>query len=329
MKKHSAILAIGSYLPEKVITNSDIEKMVDTNDEWIRTRTGIRERRQAAKGENASDMAAKASQQAIDNAGINPDDIELIICTSLSPDQLCPSTASLIQKKLGLKNAAAFDLSAACAGFAFALTTAVNFIEAGMYKNVLVVGTEALSRLIDWKDRNTCILFGDGSGAVVVGQADEPYGVLGSYLASDGSKSDLIEIPAGGSAMPASAETIQNNKHYLQMKGGEVFKFAVRVIPHAIQNAIDAAQISIDDVDLIIPHQANIRIIEAAAKKLGLPMDKFFTNLEFLGNTSTASVPLALQQAIKSSRLKKGDLVVIVGFGAGLSWGANAIRWAY
>ncbi len=328
MKKRATISAMGSYLPVGKITNADLEKNVETDDEWIRTRTGITERRRIAVDENCSDIGAKACLELLNNASLDATEIDLLICTSLSHDQLCPSTASLIQKKVGLKNAAAFDLTSACAGFSFSLTTAASFIESGHYKNVVVVGSEAISRLINWSDRNTCILFGDGAGAVLVQPADEPYGILGSYLATDGKKSDAIEIKAGGSAIPASHETVDNGMHFLQMKGQEVFKFAVRVIPKAINSVLEKSDLKIEDVDLIIPHQANKRIIEAAARQLDMPIEKFFTNLELLGNTSTASVPLALEQSVKEKKLKKGDIVVTVGFGGGLSWGANVLRWS-
>ncbi len=327
MKIRAAITSLGSYLPDKKITNAALEKTIDTDDNWIRTRTGIRERRQVAENEKCSDIGANACLQVIKNANLPADDIDLLICTSLSPDQLCPSTASLIQKKVGLKKAAAFDLSAACAGFSFALSTAVSFIESGHYKNIIVVGAEAMSRLINWKDRNTCILFGDGAGAVLVQVGEEEYGILGSYLATDGSKSDLIQIKAGGSALPASHETVDKGLHFLEMKGQEVFKFAVRVIPQAINNILDVAGLKMEDIDLILPHQANLRIIEAAAKKLDIPVEKFYVNLELLGNTSTASVPIALEQAVNDGSLKKGGIVIMVGFGAGLSWGANVLRW--
>ena len=327
MSQQAGITAIGSYLPAAKITNTDLEKTVETTDEWITSRTGIKERRQAAAGENCSDMAAYACSKALQKARLLPQDVDLIISTSLSPDKICPSTASLIQGKLGLTRAAAFDLSAACAGFSFALATGAGFINSGMYKNVLVVGAEAISRLIDWTDRNTCILFGDGAGAAVLQSVAKPYGILGSYLANDGNKANLIQIPAGGSSMPASIQTVEQNDHFLKMQGKEVFRFAVRVIPIAINNVLAKARVGLEEVTLFIPHQANIRIIEAAAKKLNVPRNKFFTNLEYLGNTSTASVPLALEAAVNEGRLKKGDLVIIIGFGAGLSWGANVIRW--
>jgi len=327
MSQQAGITAIGSYLPAAKITNADLEKTVQTTDSWITRRTGINERRRAGAGENCSDMAAAACSKALEKAGLDPREVDLIICTSLSPDKICPSTASLIQGKLGLINSAAFDLSAACAGFPFALATGAAFINSNIYKNILVVGAEAISRLIDWTDRNTCILFGDGAGAAVLQPVEAPYGILANYLANDGTKSGLIQVPAGGSAMPASFQTVEQNEHFLKMQGKEVFRFAVRVIPLAINNVLAKADVGLEEVALFIPHQANIRIIEAAAKKLGVPMDKFFTNLEYLGNTSTASVPLALEAATQENRLNKGDLVVIIGFGGGLSWGANVIRW--
>ncbi len=329
MSKSAGISAIGYHLPSKIVSNSDLEKMVNTSDEWIKSRTGIKERRVVADNENCSDIAVEACKKVLNRAQLNPEDIDLILFTSLSPDMLCPSTASIVQGKLELVNAAAFDVSAACAGFTFALTTAESFIKSDKYKNILVVGAEAISRLINWNDKNTCILFGDGAGAALVQPAEHPYGILESYLENDGNKSHYIEIPAGASAQPASENTIKNNEHFLKMKGQEVFKFAVRVIPHAINKVLSKSDIKLEDVNLFIPHQANLRIIEAAAKKLNINKDKFFTNMENLGNTSTASVPIALEQAIQDGRLKKGDIVVIVGFGAGLSLGANLIRWSY
>lgn len=246
----------------------------------------------------------------------------------MSFDKLCPSTASLVQDKLKAYRAAAFDISSACAGFIYGLSTAFSFVESGNFKKVLLIGAENISKLINWRDRNTCILFGDGAGAVIIGEVESGYGHLGSYLACDGRKNDLIEIPAGGSSYPASYETVKNNKHFLQMKGTEVFKFAVKAIPDAVEKIIQKTGISIEDIDLFIPHQANIRIIESASKKLGVSMKKFFTNLESYGNTSTASVPLALSEAQKKGIITKDSLILLIGFGGGLSWGANLVRWS-
>ncbi len=273
-------------------------------------------------------MGAIAANEAIKNANLSAKDIDLIITTSLSFDKICPSTASIIQALIEADQAAAFDLSSACAGFTYGLTTAFSFIESNSFKNVLLIGAENISKIIDWSDRNTCVLFGDGAGATVISEVEKGYGHIASYLSCDGSKSDLIEVPAGGSSKPASKETIEANEHYLKMKGKEVFKFAVRAIPDAINNLLEKVDFEINDIDLFIPHQANIRIIESASKKLGIHMNKFYTNLETFGNTSTASVPIALKQAKKEGLIKKGSLIVLIGFGGGLSWGANLVRWS-
>ena len=326
IKQNAGIISVGTYIPKKIVTNNDIESLVDTSDEWIISRTGIKERR-VSDDLSCSQMAVMASQKALDKAGISVEEIELIIVTSLSFDKLCPSTASLVQDGLKAINAAAFDISSACAGFSYGLATAFSFVESGAFNNVLLVGAENISKFINWKDRNTCILFGDGAGAVIVSKTEKPYGHICSYLACDGRKNNLIEIPAGGSAKPASVETVQNNEHFLRMKGQEVFKFAVKAIPDAINNVIYKGGVELKDIDLFIPHQANIRIIESATKKLGLPKEKFFTNLERYGNTSTASVPLALNEAHEKGIIKNGSLIVLIGFGGGLSWGANLVRW--
>lgn len=272
-------------------------------------------------------MAAIAAKKALDNAGMSADKVELIITTSLSFDKLCPSTASLVQDKINATNSAAFDVSSACAGFSYGLATAFSFIESGQFNNILLIGSENISKFIDWKDRNTCILFGDGAGAVLIGKTAEGYGHITSYLACNGKKNDLIEIPAGGSANPATVQSVNNKEHFLKMNGTEVFRFAVKAIPDAVRSITEKAGIDIKDIDLFIPHQANIRIIESASKKLNVPMSKFFTNLERYGNTSTASVPIALNEVIEKKLIQKGSLLLLIGFGGGLSWGANLVRW--
>ncbi|RJQ31076.1 MAG: ketoacyl-ACP synthase III [Actinobacteria bacterium] len=327
-KIRAGIIGLGTYVPADVLTNSDLEKLVNTSDEWITSRTGIKERRIIDKNQAASDIGAIAAAKAIDESGLNPEDIELIICTSLSPDMIAPSTATIIQHKIKAKNAAAFDVSSACAGFSFGLSVGTQFIENGTYNNVLLIGTEAISRFIDYSDRKTCILFGDGAGAVVLAKVEEPYGIVANYLGADGNRHEHIRIPAGGSSVPASEETVLNGEHFLKMNGNEVFKFAVRVIPQAIDNVLQIAGLKKEDIDLFIPHQANKRIIDSAIEKAGIDENKVFINLDKYGNTSTASVPLALGEARENGLLKKGDLTLLIGFGAGLSWGANIVCWA-
>jgi 3-oxoacyl-[acyl-carrier-protein] synthase-3 len=321
------ILGTGSYLPEKVLTNSDLEKMVDTNDEWIVTRTGIRERRIASEAMASSDMAYEASLKAIERSGISPEEIDLIIVATVTPDMSFPSTACILQDRLGAKKAAAMDLSAACSGFLYGVTSAAQFIKNGLYKYALVIGVETLSKIIDWEDRNTCILFGDGAGAVVMGPTEEGYGFLSFELGSDGSGGMLLAQPGGGSRIPASLESVQEKKHYVTMNGKEVFKFAVRVMEQVSESVLEKAGIAKEDVELLVPHQANLRIIDAARKRLGLTEDKVVVNLDKYGNMSSASIPVALDEAIQDKRVKKGDLLVLVGFGGGLTWGGSVIRW--
>jgi len=325
---YAHITGWGMAVPEKILTNDDLSKMVDTNDEWIRSRTGIRERRIASDEESSATLATKAAIRALNLANLKPTELDLIIVSSSSPEHIFPSTASLVQDNIGAKKAGAFDLSAACTGFIYALDMGAQAIRSGSVKNVLVVGTETLSRFIDWTDRNTCSLFGDGAGAFVL-QADErPGGVLSSVLHSDGSGGDLLTLPAGGSKYPASAATVRDGLHFIQMDGKGVFRFATRVMARATKEAMEKAGLEIEDLDLIVPHQANMRIIEAAARGLKMPMEKFMVNLDRYGNTSTASIPIATVEAFESGRLKEGDTVVFVGFGAGLTWGALATEWS-
>ncbi len=326
-QNRAGILGIGVYVPEKVLTNDDLERMVDTNDEWIRSRSGIRERHIAAPEEATSDLALQAARNALADAGLKPDDIDLIIVSTNTPDTLFPATACLVQDKLGARKAGAFDLLAGCTGFIYALSVGAQFISAGTCKHVLVVGAETLSRITNWEDRNTCVLFGDGAGAVVLGPAPAGRGILSSMLGSDGSGGPLLDLPAGGSRLPASSETVDKKLHFLHMNGREVFKFAVKAIEDGTLEALAAAGLKKEDVDFLIPHQANIRIIEAATKRLGISPDNVQINVDRYGNTSTASVPLALYEAVREGRIKDGDNIVLVAFGAGLTWAAAVMRW--
>ena len=324
---NARFLGIGAAIPDKVITNRDLENMVDTSDEWIRSRTGIAERRVVGEDCSTSDLGTEACLAAISAAGITPEEIDLIIACTSSPDMIFPSTACMIQGKLGIPSCAAFDVMAVCTGFIYALSVADAMIRTDRYRKVLVVGADAFSKLIDWTDRNTCILFGDGAGAAVLEPSNDGGGILNSYLKADGSGWDQLYIPAGGTAMPATADTVQNKMHSVRMRGSEVFKFAVRAIPEACTQVLHGTDLSLDDVDFIIPHQANQRIIVSAAKKLGFPIAKMPSNLDRLGNTSTASIPILLDEMWRSGALQPGQLLITVGFGAGLTWGANLIRW--
>lgn len=324
----AGITGIGSYVPRKVLTNRDLEKMIDTSDEWIRTRTGISERHIVSEGTASSDLGVLAAEKALKSAGRSAEDIDMIVVSTASPDLIWPSTACLIQAKLGASSAGAFDVQAACAGFVFALTVAAQFVESERCKVVLVVGAEAMSRFIDWTDRNTCVLFGDGAGALVLEKVEKGYGLLGSYLGSDGKGSHLLQIPAGGSARPANEETIKENLHYIKMNGNEVFKFATRATIEAATEALKISGIKDEEVDFLIPHQANQRIIEAAASRLHITGDKVVSNINKYGNTSTASIPLAMDELWQAGKIKKGNIILTVGFGGGLTWGANVIRWS-
>lgn len=320
------IVGVGCYLPPKVLTNKDLEKMVDTSDEWIMKRTGIKERRIADDDTAASDMAKEASEEAIKDAGFKPEEIDLIVVATITPDMPLPSTACILQEKIGAKNAAAFDISAACAGFIYAIATAEAFIKTGLYKNALVVGSEKMSSITDWKDRNTCILFGDGAGAVVL-KSVERGGILSVYLGSDGSKADLLKIPSGGSKSPASKKTIEDRAHYVKMSGSELFKHAVKLMAEAGNKVVSALGFTCDDIDWVIPHQANIRILNAVANRMKLNSKKLYLNIRRYGNMSSASTAVALVEAVKEGRIKKGDIIVLDAFGAGLVWGAMLIEW--
>lgn len=324
--KKVGIIGVGEYLPEKIITNADLEKMVDTSDEWITTRTGIKERHMAGAGQAASDLALKAAQQALENAKLKAEDLDLIIVATITGDMPFPSVASIIQDKLGAKKAAAFDISAACAGFVYGLSVAEKFIAASAYKNALVIGTEVLSSITDWQDRNTCVLFGDGAGAVVLAEVKKG-GIISTYLGCDGSKAGILNMPAGGSRNPATSETVRNRQHYLKMQGNELFKIAVNTMTDAAETVLKQAGMTFADVDLIIPHQANARIIMAVAKKLGIPQERVYLNIERCGNMSSASTVTALCEAVQEGKIKKGDVILLDAFGAGLVWGACIIEW--
>lgn len=321
------IIGLGSYVPEKTMTNADLEKIVDTADEWIVERTGIRNRHIAADDETTSDMSVKAAEKALADAGIKAEQLDLIIVATATPDMAFPSTACLVQDRLGATHAAAFDLAAGCSGFAYGMVTGAQMIQSGLYQYVLVIGAETLSRILDWTDRNTCILFGDGAGAAVLARTADGHGILGSHLGSNGAGGPLLKMPAGGSAMPASAETVAQRLHSIQMNGNEVFKFAIKIMGEAALKALKQAGLSPEEIDLLIPHQANIRIIQSAAKRLKLPQEKVFVNVDKYGNTSAASIPIALCEAMENQQIKQGDVVVVVGFGAGLTWASSVIKW--
>lgn len=325
--KYAGILGMGFYVPEKVLTNYDLEKMVETSHDWIVERTGIKERHIAAPEQATSDQALIAARKALEDAGIEAEQLDCIIVATETPDTKFPSTACFLQDLLGAKDAAAFDLSAGCSGFVYSLSVANSMITSGLYKHILIVGAETLSRIMNWKDRNTCVLFGDGAGAAVVGEVPEGYGILSVEMGADGSGGKFLQMPAGGSRKPASHETVDNNEHYIFMDGSEVFKFAVKIMASASKKVMDKAGISSEEVDLIIPHQANTRIISASAKRLHVPEEKVFVNVDRYGNTSAASVPIALCEARQQGLVKKDGKIVLVGFGAGLTWAAVAMKW--
>ena len=323
------IAGTGRYVPERILSNKDLEDMVDTSDEWIIQRTGIRERHIAAENESTSDLALQAAQSAMEEAGLDPLDLDAVILATLTPDTYCPAGACYVQKLLGAENACSFDLSAACTGFVYGITVGSSLVRSGVHKNVLVIGAETLSRFIDYTARNTCILFGDGAGAAVLSRAEEgsESRLVDHYLRSDGGGADLIIMPGGGSRQPASADTVDGKKHFLSMQGSDVFKFATRSMQVLIETAIERNDISISDLDLVVPHQVNSRIIETVLRKIDLPEEKIYLNLQRYGNTSAASVPMALHEALEEGRIEKGSLVLLVAFGAGLTWGYNLVRW--
>jgi 3-oxoacyl-[acyl-carrier-protein] synthase-3 len=322
-----SIEAVGAYVPEKVLTNHDLEKMVETSDEWIRTRTGIEARRVAAADEYTSDIAAKAAKIALERANISPEQIDLIIVATITPDMPFPSTACLVQQKIGAYRAAAFDIEAACSGFIFALEIGQQFIMSRTYNTVLVIGAEKLSSIINWQDRNTCVLFGDGAGAAVLQNRPNTHGLLTACMGSDGTRADLLAMPGGGSRCPATIESVSKGLHFLRMDGKETFKNAVNAMMTAAKEALRRCELDISQIKLIIPHQANRRIIDAVAERLDAKPEQVFVNLHKYGNTSAASVAIALDEAVQEGRIQRGDLILLVVFGAGLTWGAAVIEW--
>ena len=325
---NAGILGTVFYVPEKIMTNADLEKIVETSDEWIVERTGIKERRIAEDNQPMSDLALRAAKAALADAGVAAEDLDLIIVATLTSDRIIPSPACMIQNLLGAKHAAAFDLSAACSGFAYAASVAAQFIETGAYKKALVIGAETLSKYINWEDRNTCVLFGDGAGAAVLGQVEEGYGILSFDLGSDGSGGDAIQIPSSGSLMPVSKESIDQKLNLIHMNGRDVFKFAVKAMGKTVKNSLAKIDMPQEKIDWLVPHQANIRIIESAAKRLSMPMDKVIVNIHKYGNMSAACIPIALAEAAAAKRFKKGDIIALSGFGAGLTWASCIIRWS-
>ncbi len=324
--KYGRIVGWGMYVPERILTNQDLEEMVDTSDEWIVSRTGIRERRIAGEGETTATMSVSSAQKALEVAGLKAKEIDLIIVATTSPDQLVPPVSSIIQDKLGASNAGAFELAAGCTGFVYGMVVAQQFIASGAYRNVMVIGTELISRFVDWQDRNTCVLFGDGSGTVILQACDEPTGVLSFVLGSDGSDADALIIRGGGSAWPFDQDVLDQRAQFIEMDGRTVFRFATRVLGRATNEVVAAAGLTMDDIEMVVPHQANLRIIQSACRQLDLPQDKVLINLDRYGNTSTASIPMGLCEALESGRIKEGDILVLVGFGAGLTWAAATLQ---
>jgi 3-oxoacyl-[acyl-carrier-protein] synthase-3 len=326
LQRKTGIIGLGAYLPDKVLTNKDLEKMVDTTDEWITTRTGIKERRIAGPHEATSDMATEAAKKALADAGLKAEEIDLIIVATITPDMFFPATACLVQEKIGARNIPAFDISVACSGFIYGLTIADKFIASGTYKYALVIAAEKLSAVTDWSDRNTCVLFGDGAGAAVLGPV-ETGGILSMHLGASGKEGDLIKLPAGGSRIPATRKSVEDKLHFIKMNGAELFKHAVKIMADAALAATAPLGLQAKDISLVIPHQANIRILNAVAKRMGLAPDKIYLNIDKYGNMSAASSAVALVEAVKSGRIKKGDKILLDAFGGGLTWGAIVIEW--
>ena len=322
-----SIISVGSYVPEKVITNADLEKMVETSDEWITTRTGIKQRRIAAETEYTSDMAAKAALLAMERGNITADQIDLVIVATITPDMMFPATACLVQNKIGARRSAAFDVEAACSRFIYALEIGQQFIMSRTYETVLVVGAEKLSTIVDWKDRNTCVLFGDGAGAAILQHRTDAHGLLTACMGAEGDKAELLCMPGGGSRCPATPESVAGGLHFLRMDGKETFKNAVTAMCTAGKEALRRCEIDISQIKCVIPHQANRRIIDAVSERLGVQPDQVFVNLDRYGNTSAASVAIALDEAVQQGRIQRGDLVLLVVFGAGLTWAAAVIEW--
>ncbi|ASS39071.1 beta-ketoacyl-ACP synthase III [Fusobacterium sp. oral taxon 203] len=323
------IKGMGYYVPENVFTNFDFEKIIDTSDEWIRTRTGIIERRFASKDQATSDLATEASLKAIKNAKINKEDVDMIILATTTADYIAQGAACIVQNKLGLKKIPCFDLNAACTGFIYGLEVAYSLVKSGLYKNILVIGAETLSRIVDMQNRNTCVLFGDGAAAAIIGEVEKGYGFLGFSIGAEGEDNMILKVPAGGSKKPNNEETIKNRENFVIMKGQDVFKFAVSTLPKVTSDALEKAKLKVNDLSMVFPHQANLRIIESAAKRMKFPLEKFYMNLSRYGNTSSASVGIALGEAIEKGLVKKGDNIALTGFGGGLTYGSTIIKWAY
>lgn len=328
----SSIIGTGSYLPEKVLTNEELSKIVDTSDEWITTRTGIRERRIASAEQSTSDLATEAAKKAMADAGVQPEEIDLIVVATVTPDMFFPSTACIVQRKIGASKAVCFDISAACSGFLYALQVARHFLNAGSRATALVIGAEKLSSLVNWQDRNTCVLFGDGAGAVVIRRAEEsetnaPGRVLSTVMGSDGNLVDLLKVPGGGSACPITPENAASRPNTIHMEGRETFKHAVTRMCQASEQALEMAGLTKEDIAMVIPHQANARIITAIAERLGLPPEKTFVNVDKYGNTSAATIPVALDEASRQGRIQRGDVVLLVAFGGGFTWASSVLRW--
>jgi 3-oxoacyl-[acyl-carrier-protein] synthase-3 len=322
-----SVTGVGAYVPSRVLTNADLEKVVDTTDDWITSRTGIKERRIAADNEYTSDLATQAAQRAMQDAGVTAEQVDLIIVATITPDMFFPSTACLVQAKIGAHRAAAFDLEAACSGFIYGLEIAQQFIMSRTYDTVLVIGAEKLSTIIDWQDRNTCVLFGDGAGAVILQYRPQSHGLLTAVMGADGHKADLLRMPGGGSRCPATAQSVIARLHHLQMDGRETYKNAVQAMQTAAREALRRCDLEIAQIKCIIPHQANQRIIDAVAERLGAKPEQMFVNVHKFGNTSAASVGIALEEAVRTGRVQRGDLILLVVFGAGLTWGAAVIEW--
>jgi len=324
----AVITGTGFDVPKRVMTNAELEKLVDTSDEWIVTRTGMKERRIAEENEAASDFAVRAARKALADSDTKPEDLDLILVATVTGDMLFPSTACVVQDRLGAKNAAAMDVSAGCSGFVYALATARSFIAAGTYRRVLAIGVEVLSKITNWQDRGTCVLLGDGAGAAVVKASEEKdRGIIASLLGADGSRGKDLYMPAGGSRIPASVESVKERLHYLRMNGNAIFKVAVRNMARVVSQLVDTARLKAEDIKLIIPHQANLRIIEAMARLIRFPMDRVFVNIQKYANTSSATTIIALDEARRAGRIAAGDFVILVAFGAGLTWGGVLIRW--
>lgn len=327
MANYAAIVGWGMAVPERVLTNADLERMVDTSDEWIRTRTGISERRVVQPGESTSTLATEAARRALDQAGLRPNAIDMVVLATCTPDRPFPATACTVQANLGIDNAAAFDLAAACSGFVYGLAVATSMIRSGMARNLLFIAADVFTHYINWNDRNTCVLFGDGAGAVVLQPSDAPLGLLSSVLGASGKDEDLMAVDAGGTRMPATPELLEQGRQYVYMNGREIFKLAVRGMGDSSLQAIEQAGLSIEQIDLVVPHQANLRIIDATARRLGVPMERVFVNLDRYGNTSAATIPIALVEAAERGRLHDGDNVLLTAFGGGLTWASSVVRW--